>query len=68
MDSERMLAKLAIVLCLVFAVPHFTERGKAENPWLLGWFWLLPLTCSNSVEAWLFLLDHATAVDLCLVS
>jgi hypothetical protein len=54
-----------------FADLYFEERGKAKNFWLFSccwWFWSLPLTPEESVEAWWFLLDHATAADLCLVT
>lgn len=32
------------------------------------WFWLFLLIHANSAEAWLFLLDRAITVDLCLVT
>ena len=53
----------------IFANLHFLERVTTENfSWSTEWFWLLPLTCEDSPEAWIFLLDHATADSLCLVT
>ena len=44
------------------------EGSRVENFSVLSWFWLLPLTHVDLAEAWLFLLDCATAADLDLVS
>jgi hypothetical protein len=45
-----------------------SERGTAENFWCPSWFWLLLLTHADLVEAWLFLLGHATPAHTCLLS
>ena len=57
------IASLAM-LCWsrVFTDLYFFGRSMAEY----FWFWSLPQTCPDSVEAWLFLLDRATTADLCL--
>jgi hypothetical protein len=52
----------------VFTNLPFIERGMAKNFLNFNWFWSFPLTPASSVEAWLFLLDHAATADLCLVN
>ena len=53
----------------VFSGLHFVERDNAGNiSWHSGWFWFLPLTYMDLVDAWLFLLDFDATVDLCLVT
>jgi hypothetical protein len=52
----------------VFTDLPFIERGSAESfSWCPGWFWLLLMTHTDLVEAWLFLLDFALATDSSLV-
>jgi hypothetical protein len=52
-----------------FSGLHSVDRGTTENfTWHLGWSWLFPLIHAGLVEAWLFLLVAAAAVDLCLIS
>lgn len=43
-------------------------KGEAEHFRRSGWFWSPLLTRADLVEALLFLLDHATAADSCLVT
>jgi hypothetical protein len=53
----------------VFADLQFIERVTTEKFSVnSGWFWSFLLTHANLTEAWVFLLDHATAADLCLVT
>ena len=53
----------------VFADLYVFGRGTEANfSWHPGWSWLFHLTFANLAEAWWFLLDPATATDLCLVS
>jgi hypothetical protein len=41
----------------------------AENfSWHFSWLGLLLMTHADSVEVWLFLLDHGATVNSCLVT
>lgn len=48
-DPTDTLALLAVqhFVGLLFTDLHFIERGMAENFWLSGWYWSLPLTRAN---------------------
>ena len=47
---------------------HFVERGTCRELLAFQLVWSLPLTCTDSLEAWQFLLDCVTIADLHLVS
>jgi hypothetical protein len=47
---------------LIFTALRETQEGSSLN---FSWF-PFQLTCANSAGAWVFLLDCATAADLCL--
>jgi len=71
MHSAFIFIASPAMLCWsqVFDNIHFIERGIVENlSYQSDWFWLLPLTCADSAEEGLLLLEHTTAVDSYLVT
>ena len=63
----RSLARIASFAVLLWS-PVFTSLREArQRTSASGWSWLPWLIDADSAEAWQFLLDGATAADLCLV-
>jgi hypothetical protein len=46
----------------------FTPLKESQQRISPDWLWSLLLTPDDLIEAWLFLLNHATAADSCFVS
>lgn len=64
-----MLAYLALQ-CVVghMSLLIFTPLKESQQRISPDWLWSLLLTPDDLIEAWLFLLNHATAADSCFVS
>lgn len=71
--SDSTLTYLALQRFVGFSswsLPIFTllRETQQRTPDVPGWFWLLPVTRADSLEAWLLLLGGAPAADSRLVS